>query len=179
MWDWIRQQGFRVWAGFGVAATCLGVWADRESVPVALLTWLIPYLALGGAVFVGGLLLTKFVLLIHDLKTGGPSIRAFNALAPWVEECKKMVEVYYGLDDSATDGQRIGVTNLANVEIMMLFDELRDLGIQVPNFRDVSDRESAHHLLLYLGTMEGLARRSALRRAKGYNERVYRELQDG
>ena len=111
MWRWFLRP-WKIWTGITVFATCLGIWADWDSIPdmsisvVTVMVWLIPKVAWGGMVFSGGMLISVLGLWIIDRLGGGPDKRRFLALAERVQECQSTLTAHY-------DGPRRGIFHAA------------------------------------------------------------------
>ena len=174
MWGQFLRTLAVVWCIISGSGTCIGLWADRDSLTdmnatiPAVVIWLIPNVALGLAIFMLGMLLTAGVIKWRerrqDLRNEGPQIRKFHSLTCRIKRFKTDLAEYY--DRPGTHGWRIGQFNVLNAEASMLRTELQDLGIEIPIFDHSDNQEHVEYLISYLGGVEQLARRGNLQDAR-------------
>ena len=113
MWLQFMRSG-KAWSGASAIATCLGAWADRDSVPdmstaiVPILVWLIPKVAIGGMVLAGGMLTTAGVRWVLDRLRDGPSVREFQSLSQHAQQCISSLIAYY--DAPPREGNGLGTS---------------------------------------------------------------------
>ena len=175
-----------IWSYISAAAMCLGIWADRDSLPaadvVAMIGTVLPPVALGVGIFCIGMLLTAGFWWAADLCREGPSIRQLQSLAPRMERCmESMVEYCNYPPIGARYPARF---NAINVEASFLLSDLRELGLTTPWFDHADNLPNVWYVISYFGTFIPLAYSGDLRRARIQSERVpsewvYKEPQDG
>lgn len=173
----LRKFLSSAWTGFAILAVCVGFIADfpvgrselEDSVnaifPVGAAS--LPYLALGGVIYGGGLIVRWISRTSADLLHGGPSVRRFQSLSRDIGTCNRLlVNHLEGFHPSSEAYSKTARETELNIEINLLLDGLQSLGIPVPDFGQVGNEERLRFLVAYLTAMETLARSGNLKHAQ-------------
>ena len=165
------------WTGFAVLAVCLGFFADfpvgRPKLEASVSTVLpigaalLPYLAFGGSIYGGGLILAWVYRHIVDRVNDGTSVRKFQALAVRIGKCNSALIAH--LESWPLRSRIYGETSYASrliAELQFVLEQLADLGIPVPPLGDIDIGEHGQPLVAYLATMQTYAKNGELRRAR-------------
>ena len=174
MWGQFLRTLAVVWCIISGSGTCIGLWADRDSLTdmnatiPAVVIWLIPNLALGLAIFMLGMLLTVGVIKWRerrqDIRNEGPQIRKFESLTCRIEKLKTDLAEYY--DRIGTPAWRAGRFNKLNVEVSIVREELYDLSVPIPIFDHADNPDHVRFLIQYLGAVGPLAQEGRLLAAR-------------
>ena len=138
----------------------------------AFASWLVPYIALGGGVYVGLMTVSYIVVWVIDLRRDGPQVRKFQDLAGSIQWCKNYLLRHH--DRPPTGEQQAARFGTINGAVGLLLKDLRQLRIAVPVFEHADNRDDVYFLISYLGSIEEFAKRGDLAEARGMDFTVKR-----
>ena len=174
MRNWLRKSPAALYAAFAGIALCLDFLADF---PVAkshlvnavdavfpLGAAILPWAAWGVIIVLGSFSALKISQWVVDRVGDGPSRRRFQGMGPRLSYCRAgIVSLYDTPSFMPRSGDEIAQRAEVNAEVNLIFDQLRSLRITLPKPDVKTDV-----LIAYFATMETLADRGELRRARNH-----------
>ena len=162
---WSRYVLSRTWAAFVVLCICLGFLADfpggrpnLEGVMTAIhpmVTALLPYLALGGGIYSGGIVGWWVLSKCIDIRNDGRSVRKFQALSDSIEACRlNLISYAEGSYRLETAYRNTSYQSAVTVEVNQVLNKLERLKIPMPNYTQFEGSERSLYLVAYLSAME-------------------------
>ena len=177
---WLRSFLSPTWQGFAIFCVCLGFLADFpigrdklvDSVNAThpILAALLPYIAVFGVIYGGGLAGRWLFRKSVDFRNDTSSVRKFQALGlrigKYTRDLISRLEDPLAVYSSFRPFSNASHEAQLKLELKFVLGQLEQLGIPIPDFMPLKEQHQWQALVAYLTTMETLARSGDLSHAR-------------